>query len=71
MPEPRSALRRVLCVPIVILRTRPVIATLTTAVVALIAPSPDGIWAAAALLLVCALAYSCAAHAPLGVIGLI
>jgi signal transduction histidine kinase len=66
MPDPTSALRRALFVPIVILRTRPVIATLTTAVVALIAPSPDGIWAAAALLLVCALTYSCGAHAPLG-----
>ena len=66
MPEPASALRRTLFVPIVILRTRPVIATLTTAVVAVIAPSPDGIWGAAALLLVCALTYSCGAHAPLG-----
>jgi signal transduction histidine kinase len=70
MPEPPSALRRVLCAPIVILRSRPVIATLSTAVVALVAPSPDGGWAGALLLLVCALSYSCVAHAPLGQGGL-
>jgi signal transduction histidine kinase len=70
MPEPPSALRRVLCAPIVILRTRPVIATLATAVVALVAPSPDGGWAGAPLLLVCALTYSCGAHARLGQGGL-
>jgi signal transduction histidine kinase len=66
MPEPPSASQRALAAPIVILRTRPVIATLATALVALVAPSPNGIWGGAALLLVCALSYSCGAHAPLG-----
>jgi signal transduction histidine kinase len=70
MPEPPCALRRVLCGPIVILRTRPVNATFATAVVALIVPSPHGGWAGALLLLVCALSYSCGAHAPLGQGGL-
>ena len=66
MPEPASALRRTLFVPIVILRTRPVIATLTTAVVAGDRPEPGRHLGAAALLLVCALTYSCGAHASLG-----
>jgi hypothetical protein len=65
MPEPPSALPRLLCAPVAILRTRPVIATLATAFVALVAPSPDGGWAGAGVLLVCALSYSCGAHARL------
>jgi signal transduction histidine kinase len=66
MPEPASARWRAVSAPVVILRTRPVIATLTISVVALVTPSPGGIWAGAALLLVCALTYSCGAHASLG-----
>jgi signal transduction histidine kinase len=50
----------------VILRNRPIAATLVTAGLALVIPSPAGLWAGVAVLLVCALAYSCGAQARLG-----
>jgi len=49
----------------VILRTRPIAATLITAALALVVPSPAGLSAGVAVLLVCALTYSCGAHASL------
>jgi signal transduction histidine kinase len=50
----------------VILRTHPIAATLTVAALALVGPSPGGFSTGVAVLLVCALTYSCGAHAPLG-----
>jgi signal transduction histidine kinase len=66
MPDARSALGRALYAPIVILRTRPAVATLITAVLVLVARSPDGVFVGVGALLACALCYSCGAYAPLG-----
>jgi signal transduction histidine kinase len=65
MPDRGALARRVLSRPLSVLRTRPVAYTVGVAGVVLVAPNPGGASSAAAVLLACALAYSCGAHATL------